>query len=98
MPTNLRVVLPVLRSHSLRVLSQEPDRAKWPSEERTTSEMKWEWPCSRFWGTPYWPSSLVSFHTISDLSRLEDRIMSGYLGLVVIWVTHLHSQVQDQGT
>merc|ERR1719464_562087 len=37
--------------HSLMVLSQEPDRAKWPSEERTTSEMKWEWPCSRFWGT-----------------------------------------------
>merc|ERR1711950_47474 len=28
-------------SHSLRVLSQEPDRAKCPSEERTTSEMKW---------------------------------------------------------
>ena len=23
-----------------------------------------------------------------DLSLLEDRIMSGYLGLVVIWVTH----------
>ena len=27
------VVLPVLRSHSLRVLSQDPDRAKCPSEE-----------------------------------------------------------------
>merc|ERR1719511_489362 len=39
--SNLRVVLPVDRSHSLRVLSQEPDRAKCPSEERTTSEMKW---------------------------------------------------------
>ena len=33
--SNLRVVLPVDRSYSLRVLSQEPDRAKCPSEERT---------------------------------------------------------------
>merc|ERR1719318_574656 len=41
--SNLLVVLPVLRSQSLRVLSQDPDRAKCPSEERTTSEMKW--PC-----------------------------------------------------
>ena len=29
--SNLRVVLPVDRSHSLKVLSQGPDRAKWPS-------------------------------------------------------------------
>ena len=85
--SNLRVVFPVLRSHSLKFLSQEPERAKCPSEERTTSDTKWEWPWSLFWGTPYWPSSLVSFQTISDLSRLLDRIMSGYLGLVVIWVT-----------
>ena len=33
--SNLRVVLPVDRSYCLRVLSQEPDRAKCPSEERT---------------------------------------------------------------
>ena len=38
--SNLLVVLPVLRSQSLRVLSHDPDRAKCPSEERTTSEMK----------------------------------------------------------
>ena len=38
--SNLLVVLPVLRSQSLRVLSQDPDRAKCPSDERTTSEMK----------------------------------------------------------
>ncbi len=38
----------------------------------------------RLWVT--W-SSLVSFHTMSDLSRDEDRIMSGNLGLVAIWVT-----------
>merc|ERR1712107_275506 len=35
---NLRVVLPVLRSHRRRFLSQDPDRAKCPSEDRTTSE------------------------------------------------------------
>ena len=38
--SNLRVVLPVLRSQSRRFLSQEPDRAKCPSEERTTSDTK----------------------------------------------------------
>merc|ERR1719244_644694 len=85
--SNLRVVLPGDRSHSLRVLSQEPDRAKCPSDDRTPSEMKWECPWSLFWGTPYMPSSLVSFQTMRDLSLEEDRIISGYLGLVVIWVT-----------
>merc|ERR1719474_2512989 len=35
--SNLRVVLPVDKSQRLKVLSQDPDRAKWPSEERTTS-------------------------------------------------------------
>ena len=30
---------------------------------------------------------LVSFQTMSDLSLDDERIMSGYLGLVVIWVT-----------
>merc|ERR1719334_2385052 len=37
--------LPVERSQSLRVLSQDPERAKWPSEDKTTSEMKWPCPC-----------------------------------------------------
>merc|ERR1711974_165887 len=61
-------------SHRRRVWSHEPDRAKWPSLERTTSETKCPSP--------------VSFQTIRDLSREDDRIMSGYLGLVAIWVTH----------
>ena len=39
--SNLLVVLPVLRSHSLRHLSHDPDSAKWPSEESTTSDTKW---------------------------------------------------------
>ena len=30
--SNLRVVFPVERSHRRKVLSQEPDSAKWPSE------------------------------------------------------------------
>ena len=30
---------------------------------------------------------LVSFQTMRDLSLDDERIMSGYLGLVVIWVT-----------
>merc|ERR1719348_2960118 len=38
--SNLRVVFPVERSQRRRVLSQDPDKAKWPSEDRTTSEMK----------------------------------------------------------
>merc|ERR1719318_604874 len=42
--SNLLVVFPVLRSQSLRVLSQDPERAKWPSEERITSETKCPWP------------------------------------------------------
>ncbi len=50
--SNLRVVLPVPKSQRRRVLSQEPERAKWPSEDRTTSLTKWWWPCRRLWGTP----------------------------------------------
>ena len=38
--SNLRVVFPVLRSHRRRFLSQEPDSAKCPSEDRTTSDTK----------------------------------------------------------
>ena len=37
---------PVLRSHSLKVASQLPDKANWPSEEITTSDTKWLWPLS----------------------------------------------------
>merc|ERR1719309_777043 len=50
--SNLRVVFPVERSQSLRVLSLAADRAKWPSEENTTSEMKWPCPCNLFCGIP----------------------------------------------
>lgn len=40
-PTNFLVVKPVLRSHNLRVWSQEEERANWPSEEMATSDTKW---------------------------------------------------------
>ena len=44
-PTKRRVVNPVLRSHRRRVWSQEEERANWPSDEITTSDTKWLWPC-----------------------------------------------------
>ena len=50
--SNRRVVFPVDRSHKRRVLSHEPDKAKCPSEDKTTSETKCPWPWRRFWGTP----------------------------------------------
>merc|ERR1719160_472718 len=34
-PWKVRTVAPVLRSHNLIVLSQEPDKANWPSDEST---------------------------------------------------------------
>lgn len=42
----------VLMSQRRRVLSQEPDRANWPSEEMTTSDTKWLWPVSERTGRP----------------------------------------------
>merc|ERR1719309_713354 len=48
--SNRRVEVPVPMSHRRRVWSHEPDRAKWPSLERTTSETKCPWPVSLFWG------------------------------------------------
>ncbi len=46
-PTKRLVVAPVLRSQSLRVPSQEPESANWPSEEMTTSWTKCAWPVRR---------------------------------------------------
>jgi len=43
---------PADKSHNLKFLSQDPDKAKCPSEERTTSETKCPCPWRRFWGTP----------------------------------------------
>ena len=67
--SNRRVDLPAERSHRRRVLSHDPERAKWPSDDRTTSETKCEWPYRRFWGTPKLFSSRVSFQTINVLSE-----------------------------
>jgi hypothetical protein len=68
-PTNLRVVKPVLRSQRRRVLSQDEERANWPSEEMTTSETKWLWPWRIFLGKPKLPSSRVSCQTMTVLSE-----------------------------
>ena len=48
------------------------------SRKSMTSETKWPW--SHFCGTPYWVSSLVSFHLMRDLSLDAERIISGKLG------------------
>merc|ERR1712180_468466 len=44
--TKRRVDTPVLRSHSRRLLSHEPDSAKLPSDDITTSVTKWPCPLS----------------------------------------------------
>merc|ERR1719392_493433 len=49
--SNLRVEDPVAKSHSLRVWSHDPERAKCPSEERTTSETKCPCPVRRCGGS-----------------------------------------------
>mmetsp|Transcript_6580 Transcript_6580/g.5667 ORF Transcript_6580/g.5667 Transcript_6580/m.5667 type:complete len:201 (-) Transcript_6580:39-641(-) len=58
---NLEVVVPFLMSQSLRVASQEEERANLESAERAKSEMKWEWPVRVFLGTPHVWSSSPSF-------------------------------------
>lgn len=67
-PTNFLVVKPVLRSQSLNVLSHEDESANCPSDEMTTSETKWLWPCRIFLGKPKDESSRVSCQTMMVLS------------------------------
>ena len=67
-PTKRRVVAPVFRSQRRRVWSQDEERANWPSEEITTSETKWLWPCRMRLGKPYESSSRVSVQTMMVLS------------------------------
>lgn len=49
-PTNLLVVVPEAKSQRRKVLSQEEERANWPSEEMTMSETKWLCPCRILFG------------------------------------------------
>ena len=67
-PTNFRVVNPVFKSQSRRVLSQEEERANWPSEEIETSETKWLCPWRIFLGKPKEFSSRESCQTMTVLS------------------------------
>ena len=39
-------------SNDISIVVSLPERAKCPSDDRTTSETKWPWPWSRFWGIP----------------------------------------------
>ena len=50
--TKRRAVLPVAKSQRRKVPSHEPVRAKWPSDEMTTSWTKWEWPRRALRGNP----------------------------------------------
>lgn len=67
--SNRRVLFPAAKSQSRRVLSHDPERAKLPSDESTTSETKWEWPYRRLIGTPKLLSLRVNFHTIRVRSK-----------------------------
>lgn len=67
-PTNFLVVKPVFKSHSLRVLSHEDERANCPSDEMAMSETKWLWPWRIFLGKPNDESSRVNCQTMMVLS------------------------------
>lgn len=75
-PTNFLVVKPVLRSHSLKVLSQLAERANWPSDEMAMSETKWLWPWRIFLGKPKEESSRVNCQTMMVLSIAEMSSLS----------------------
>merc|ERR1719463_1005223 len=57
-PWKQRTALPVFRSQSRRVLSQEPDSANWPSEERVMSCTASPWPARALRAYPQGPPSL----------------------------------------
>lgn len=91
--TNCRVLVPTDKSQRRNELSHEPLTAKRPSLEMTTSETKCEWPRKALLGTPHDALSLdescwlFNCQMIMDLSREAERTMSGYCGVVAIWVT-----------
>merc|ERR1711977_204357 len=87
-PTNRRVVRPVQMSQRRRVPSQEPERAKRPSEEILTSWTQWEWPVRARLRKPYSVSSRVSCQAMTDLSREDERMVSGFSWEVTVEVTH----------
>lgn len=66
----VRTVSPMFKSHSLRVLSHEPERAKLESLEMTTSCTHWEWPVSarRAKPTPSASGESCKFQTMIFLS------------------------------
>merc|ERR1719334_2249328 len=51
-PTNLLVVVPIVRSQRRRVESHEPDKANCPSEDSTMSDTKCPCPLRALCGTP----------------------------------------------
>merc|ERR1719217_1080622 len=75
-PWNVRAVAPVFKSHKRMVLSQEAERANWPSEERTTSCTHSLWPPMLRRAYPGLPSvSEFRSQTMSFLSREQETTM-----------------------
>lgn len=86
-PSNLVTVWPVATDHNLKVLSQEPESAYWPSGVNWQSWTMWEWPLKAFFAIPYWFSSLVNCQTIKVLSLEPDNNKSGFAAQVEREVT-----------
>merc|ERR1719359_1227983 len=76
-PAKLRTEEPVLRSQRRIVLSQDADRANWPSELVTRSCTGWLWPVRLRLATPGFSSFGVSSQTMTVLSRLPERSRFG---------------------
>merc|ERR1719215_1993245 len=73
-PWKVRTRAPEFRSQRRIVLSQEPERANWPSEESTTLDTGSLWPESDLRAYPTASPSGVSSQIISFLLRDEDTI------------------------
>jgi len=72
-PTNLRIVAPFFKSHSLRVESHDEVRQYLLSYESDRSLTKWPCPLRTFLGTPHCSSS--SFSPLSMISQIM-RLLS----------------------
>mmetsp|Transcript_51923 Transcript_51923/g.121097 ORF Transcript_51923/g.121097 Transcript_51923/m.121097 type:complete len:211 (-) Transcript_51923:82-714(-) len=71
-PLKVRTVAPVFKSHRRMVLSHEPDRAYWPSEDSTQLATHSPCPCRDLRAYPGASPSGVSSQIIKVLSRDED--------------------------
>merc|ERR1719265_307183 len=73
-PWKQRTVAPVFKSQRRSVLSQEPDKANCPSEDKVTAWTVSEWPQSAFRAYPQLSASGVSSQTMTFLSLEAETI------------------------